>query len=311
MNSLSNAIQNTLAIDPKALNQLRTTNRSDAAAGAKGVAQQFEALLMQQMLTAMRTANPTDNLNESSGLTMFRGMHDQQMTQMWSAKGGLGLADMISRQIEVLQNPALLQQPLRHGVSPFSDEGLAYSNSSKLNISAAKTAVVPTTVADKPASKASDFINKLSGAAQDTAAMLGVAPHILLAHAALETGWGKKTITDAAGKDSFNVFGIKAGSSWQGKTTDILTTEFVDGVAQKRVEKFRAYDSYTEAFADYVSVMKRRFGDAVGKGTDAAGFGKALAKSGYATDPDYANKLTRVANSVAARLGVNNLRLGT
>ncbi|WP_051534756.1 flagellar assembly peptidoglycan hydrolase FlgJ [Deefgea rivuli] len=309
MNTASNAIQNTLAIDPKAMNQLRVANRADAAAGAKGVAQQFEAVLMQQMLAAMRTASPTDDLNGSSGLTMFRGMHDQQLTQMWSAKGGLGLADVIARQIQVQQNPELLQQPLRRGVDLFADRGLPYARSTPAV--AAKTAVAPASVADKPAvGTAGDFISKLSSAAKSTAAALGVAPHVLLAHAALETGWGKKNITDAAGKDSFNLFGIKAGSSWQGKTTDVLTTEFVDGVAQKRVEKFRAYDSYTEAFADYASVMKRRFGDALGQGSDAVGFGKALAKEGYATDPNYANKLARVAESVAARLGVNNSRMG-
>jgi peptidoglycan hydrolase FlgJ len=308
VNSASNAIQNTLAIDPKAVNQLRVANRADATAGVKGVAQQFEAMLMQQMLASMRTASPVDSMNDSSSVEMFRGMHDQQLTQMWSAKGSLGLSEVIMRQLQIQQNPALLQQPLRHGVDLFSDRALAYPGSSKVNATAAKTAVAPASVADKLASSASDFIGKLSGAAQSTAATLGVAPHVLLAHAALETGWGKKTITDAAGKDSFNVFGIKAGSSWQGKTTDVLTTEFVDGVAQKRVEKFRAYDSYADAFADYASVMKRRFGDALGQGADAVGFGKALAKEGYATDPNYAKKLARVADSVAARLGVNNSR---
>jgi peptidoglycan hydrolase FlgJ len=310
VNSASNAIQNTLAVDPNSVNTLRIANRADAAAGAKGVAQQFEAILMQQMLSAMRTASPADSMNDSSSVEMFRGMHDQQLTQMWSAKGGLGLADVIMRQIQVQQNPALLQQPLHRGVNPFKDRALDYPGTSKVNISAAKTAVAPATVADKLVVSAGDFIGKLSSAAQSTAATLGVAPHVLLAHAALETGWGKKVIPDAAGKDSFNVFGIKAGSSWKGKTTEVLTTEFVDGVAQKRVEKFRAYDSYTDAFADYASVMKRRFGDALGQGSDAIGFGKALAKEGYATDPQYAQKLARVADSVAARLGVNNSRLG-
>lgn len=310
MKSASNAIQNTLAVDPNSVNTLRIANRADAAAGSKAVAQQFEAILMQQMLSAMRTASPVDSMNESSGVEMFRGMHDQQLTQMWSAKGGLGLADKIIRQIQVQQNPSLLQQPLHRGVDSFSDQGLAYSASAKLSPVAAKTAVAPVSVADKLLTSAGDFIGKLSSAAQSTAATLGIAPHVLLAHAALETGWGKKVIPDAAGNDSFNVFGIKAGSSWKGKTTDVLTTEFVDGTAQKRVEKFRAYDSYTEAFADYASVMKRRFGDALGQGNDAVGFGKALAKEGYATDPQYAQKLARVADSVAARLGVNNSRLG-
>ncbi|WP_182076613.1 flagellar assembly peptidoglycan hydrolase FlgJ [Deefgea sp. CFH1-16] len=313
MNSASNAIQNTLAIDPKAMNQLRVTNRADTAAGAKAIAQQFEALLMQQMLSSMRTAAPTDSMNDSSSVEMFRGMHDQQLTQMWANQGGVGLADVIMRQIQVQQNPALLQQPLRHGVNPLIDQGLDYRNVKTVPNAAvaAKTAAIPTDLADGARPSAADFIHKISAAAQSTASALGVAPHLLLAHAALETGWGKKTLNDAAGNDSFNLFGIKAGSSWKGKTVDVLTTEFVDGAAQKRVEKFRAYDSYQDAFADYASVMKRRFGDALEQGSDALGFGKALAKEGYATDPQYAQKFARVADSVVvARLGAQNSRLG-
>lgn len=310
MKSASNAIQNTLAIDPTAVNKIRAANRADSAEGTKAVAQQFEALLMQQMLSAMRSASPTDGMNQSSGVEMFRGMHDQQLTQMWSSKGSLGLADMIARQIQVQQNPELLKQPLRRAADPFNARGFDYPSTNKVNSITAKTAAAVPSVADKVVSAASDFLGKLSSSAKTVAADLGVAPHVLLAHAALETGWGKKTINDAAGKDSFNVFGIKAGSSWKGKTTDVLTTEFVDGVSQKRIEKFRAYDSYAEAFADYGAVMKKRFGDALGQGSDAVGFAKALAKDGYATDPHYAQKLARVAESVAARLGVNNSRLG-
>lgn len=309
MKLASNAIQNSLAIDPTAVNKIRAANRADSAEGTKAVAQQFEALLMQQMLASMRTASPVDGMNQSGSVEMFRGMHDQQLTQMWSMKGSLGLADQIARQIQVQQNPELLKQPMRRGVDPFNARGLDFSFDKSKSLTA-NSAAQPTSVADKVVSVAGDFLGKLSSAAKTVAADLGVAPHILLAHAALETGWGKKTINDAAGKDSFNVFGIKAGSSWKGKTTDVLTTEFVDGVAQKRVEKFRAYDSYAEAFADYASVMKRRFGDALGQGGDAASFAKALAKDGYATDPQYAQKLARVADSVAARLGVNNSRLG-
>ncbi|MBM5571372.1 MULTISPECIES: flagellar assembly peptidoglycan hydrolase FlgJ [Deefgea] len=310
MKSASNAIQNTLAIDPTAVSKIRAANRADSAEGTKAVAQQFEALLMQQMLSAMRSANPTDGMNQSSGVEMFRGMHDQQLTQMWSSKGSLGLADMIARQIQVQQNPSLLKQVQRRGADPFNARGFDFSFANKMNPLTAKSAATLPSVADKAVSAVGDFLGKLSGVAQTVAADLGVAPHILLAHAALETGWGKKTINDAAGKDSFNLFGIKAGSSWKGKTTDVLTTEFVDGVSQKRIEKFRAYDSYAEAFADYASLMKKRFGDALGQGGDAIGFAKALAKDGYATDPQYAQKLARVADSVAARLGVNNSRLG-
>jgi flagellar protein FlgJ len=128
-----------------------------------------------------------------------------------------------------------------------------------------------------------------------------MSPHLMLAHAALETGWGRKPISDSKGKNTFNLFGIKAGSNWSGKTADVVTTEFVDGVAQKRVERFRAYDSYQEAFDDYAQLLSNRFGSATQAGADAKVFGERLQRSGYATDPNYARKLAQVAASPALR----------
>ncbi|MBL8508104.1 MAG: glucosaminidase domain-containing protein, partial [Chitinimonas sp.] len=103
------------------------------------------------------------------------------------------------------------------------------------------------------------------------------------------------------GNNSHNLFGIKAGRGWEGKTTDITTTEFVDGVAQKRVERFRVYNSYAEAFADYARLLSSRYGDAVQAGADAKVFGKELQAGGYATDPAYADKLARVAEHPALK----------
>jgi len=123
----------------------------------------------------------------------------------------------------------------------------------------------------------------------------------MLAHAALETGWGKKPITDAAGNNTHNLFGIKASRDWQGKTADIVTTEYIDGKAQKRVETFRAYDSYAQAFQDYGRLLSKRYGEATQAGADAKVFATELQQGGYATDPSYANKLSRVAEHPALK----------
>jgi len=151
-------------------------------------------------------------------------------------------------------------------------------------------------------SSADGFLEKLSGVARATAETLGLSPHLLLAQAALETGWGRKAIKDAAGQESYNLFGIKAGRHWTGKTVAVTTTEYISGMPQKKVESFRAYDSFAESFADYARLIKHRYGEAMAQGATAEGFGRALQANGYATDPKYAQKIARVAQSVAYRL---------
>lgn len=166
----------------------------------------------------------------------------------------------------------------------------------------------PVKTAANPISAADGFLEHLAGIAQTTAASLGLSPHLLLAQAALETGWGRKAIKDAAGQESHNLFGIKAGKHWTGKTVDVKTTEYVHGVAQQKLESFRAYGSFAESFLDYARLIKDRYGDAIANGATARGFGEALQAKGYATDPSYAQKIARVAQSVAYRLASRSTR---
>jgi peptidoglycan hydrolase FlgJ len=120
-----------------------------------------------------------------------------------------------------------------------------------------------------------------------------------VAQAAHETGWGRKEIKHADGAPSFNLFGIKAGANWKGATAEVVTTEYSNGQPRKVVAKFRAYGSYAESFADYAKLMKNspRYENVVAKADTAAGFAQGLQKAGYATDPAYADKLTRVINT--------------
>ena len=173
---------------------------------------------------------------------------------------------------------------------------------SPVEVKAALPVSAPTNAATTPVSAAEGFLDKLAGAAKATAEALGLSPHLLLAQAALETGWGRKAIKDGTGQESYNLFGIKAGGHWTGKTVEATTTEYSHGVAQKKVESFRAYGSYAESFADYARLIQHRYGAALANGATAQGFGKALQAKGYATDPDYAQKIARVAQSVAYRL---------
>ncbi|WP_269531977.1 flagellar assembly peptidoglycan hydrolase FlgJ [Chitinimonas sp. BJYL2] len=288
--SLSTASQNAalnarLAIDAQAVGDLRARVAKDPKGAAREVAGQFEKMFLDMVMKSMREASPKFDELESNSVGMFRSMYDQQLSQTMTSGKGLGLADVIAAQIERMGNPSLLQQPQR---SPARGVETAR---------AANPAAAP---AAAPANSSS-FVETLGEAASGAAQMLGLSPHLMLAHAALETGWGKKPITDAKGNNTHNLFGIKAGSSWTGKTADITTTEYVDGVAQKRVERFRAYDSYADAFADYAKLLSRRYGDAVQAGSDAKAFASGLQEGGYATDPAYARKLARVAEHPALR----------
>lgn len=289
--SSSYSADRNLAIDPGSLSDLRRLARDDKSAAAKAVAQQFEALMMQQMLKSMRAANPSPEEPEGGGFGLFRSMQDQQFAQLAASNGSFGFASAIERQIEILQNPNLLQQPIK--TRPVSYPAASVSPAQMQAAVAAKAAV-------NTASPAG-FLEKLSAPARAAAEKLGVDPQWLLAHAALETGWGDRAIKTAEGAESFNLFGIKAGSNWKGKTTDVTTTEYVGGVAQKRVETFRVYDSYEAAFSDYASLIRQRYG-AAAEAQNSKEYGRALQTGGYATDPAYGQKFVNVARSVANRL---------
>ena len=146
------------------------------------------------------------------------------------------------------------------------------------------------------------FIAGLLPRVENAAQKIGVKPEVVVAHAALESGWGKHAIRHADGRESFNLFGIKATDAWRGKVVKVATTEYVQGIAQRRVEKFRAYDSYEQAFDDYARLLTSnpRYQQALNQGTDGVQFAKALQRGGYATDPRYAEKLGQVFRKVDA-----------
>ena len=144
-----------------------------------------------------------------------------------------------------------------------------------------------------------EFLRVHTEAAAGAEAETGIPATFMVAQAAHESGWGRHEIRNADGTSSFNLFGIKAGSSWQGKVAQVATTEVVDGQPRKVLAKFRAYASYDESFRDYAQLMKNnpRYAQVVAAGSSAQGFAQGLQRAGYATDPAYADKLTRVINT--------------
>ncbi|HZV64266.1 MAG TPA: flagellar assembly peptidoglycan hydrolase FlgJ, partial [Telluria sp.] len=140
------------------------------------------------------------------------------------------------------------------------------------------------------------FQEKLGVHAEEASRTTGIPAKFMLGQAALESGWGKREIKNADGSASHNLFGIKAGSGWTGKTTSAVTTEYVNGVPQTRVEKFRAYDSYADGFKDYAKLLATnpRYEKVLASAGDASSFAHGLQRAGYATDPFYATKLSRI-----------------
>lgn len=272
-----------LATDTRSLDALRAQAKKDPDQALKAAATHFEALFMQMLLKSMRDATPQFDPAASDAGRTYTAMLDQQLSSTLSGKG-LGLADVMMKQLSRAQQPQ---------GGKFVPEAKAASTVGLEKLrNATSAAQVDGTAPQK-------FVDAMLAEAMEASKATGVPARFILGQAALESGWGKSEIRAADGAPSHNLFGIKAGPGWTGKTTSVTTTEYVNGVARKQVEKFRAYDSYAEGFSDYARLIANnpRYAAAVKPGNDAAGFAQGLARGGYATDPAYAAKLTRVINS--------------
>ncbi len=271
--------------------------RSKVAADPKGAikdaAKQFEAMFMQELLKSMRQATMSSGMLENSGTQLGSEMLDSQ----WAAKmTGLkgGLSDAIAKQLERQMGAA----------SPSAMLAGDADTRRALNVLApASAAGAPAATSGAPAGsvaqRQAEFLAKHGEAAKAAEAQTGIPATFMVAQAAHESGWGKREIRNADGSPSYNVFGIKAGPNWKGPVAEVATTEYVNGEARRVTAKFRAYGSYAESFSDYARLMKDspRYAGVVASAGSAEGFAKGLQRAGYATDPAYADKLTRVINT--------------
>ncbi|MFU2488459.1 flagellar assembly peptidoglycan hydrolase FlgJ [Thauera sp. WH-1] len=155
---------------------------------------------------------------------------------------------------------------------------------------------------DAVSQQARDFVSEVWPHALEASRKTGIPPQFMVAQAALETGWGQKQLRHADGTPSHNLFNIKAGAAWTGRTVDLAVTEYTNGRAYSEPSRFRAYGSYAESFRDYANLMMRspRYAGVLGQ-TDPAGFARSLQDAGYATDPMYADKLTRIIGGSTLR----------
>ena len=286
------------ALDVQGVNQLRLDAKQSSPESLKQAAQQFEAVFMNMLMKSMREATPQDGMFDSEQTRMYTSMLDQQLTQRMASRG-IGLAEVMVRQLSGALNV------------PFPGEGIAPGQGLPLNPPPGAQSIQPQLQPlPQPAVAASagasahveSFVQRLLPHAQAASASTGIPARFMLGQAALETGWGKTEIRGADGHNSHNLFGIKAGAGWKGQTVDIVTTEYVNGQPQKQVESFRAYDSYADSFRDYANLLRgnARYQNVIAQGQDAAGFAQGLQQAGYATDPQYAQKLMGVIRLVEA-----------
>lgn len=282
-----------LNLDTRSLEQLKARAASDPKVATKEAARQFEALFMNELVKSMRASTLQSGMLDSAGGNMATEMLDGQFAQQLSGLPG-GLSDVIAKQLE-------RQMGLTPGPIPYT--GSANNTAAPLVAPAS-----PQAQTKIPQTGAAGFVQQHTEAAQKAEGQTGIPAAFMLAQAAHETGWGRKEIRHADGSPSFNLFGIKAGGDWKGPTAEVTTTEYVNGRAVKTKAHFRAYSSYAESFADYARLMKDspRYAKVTAQAATrtaaadpaaASRFAQGLQRAGYATDPAYADKLTRVINT--------------
>jgi peptidoglycan hydrolase FlgJ len=316
----ANDLTSRFALDVQGFGALSAQAKASPQAGMKMAAQQFDAVFTQMMLKSMRDATPQDGPFDSHDTATFTSMMDQQMAQQLSKKG-IGVADAMLKQLMRNQGMqvggangaagGLAGMANALGGGSGGDEGQtaalnalarAYGNAQANGQLAlgraysANSALTPPVRGDGSSPKVDAFVDKLAAPAQAASAATGIPARFIIGQAALESGWGKSEIRKADGSTSHNVFGIKAGNDWTGKTVSTVTTEYVNGKPHRTVEKFRAYDSYEEAMTDYASMLKSnpRYAQVINSSRDVNGFANGMQRAGYATDPHYAKKLLSI-----------------
>ncbi|MCB2002526.1 MAG: flagellar assembly peptidoglycan hydrolase FlgJ [Burkholderiaceae bacterium] len=267
---------NALAADSRSLDALKLKAGQNSASAIKDAARQFESLFMRELIKSMREATMKSGLLDSPGGDLSADMLDQQMSVQMSGLQG-GLSDMIARQL----------------AQRISGESVPVPSTAPV------LAPIESTGARRPSDSQSEFVQRHAQAAARVEQSSGIPAAFMLGQAGHETGWGRSEIRMADGSPSHNLFGIKATGGWSGKVAEITTTEYVNGVAQKVVAKFRAYDSYEDSLRDYARLITEspRYAQVSQQTDSVQAWTTGLQRAGYATDPDYASKLSRAINT--------------
>ena len=273
-----------LAADGRALNALKVQAGQNSPEAAREAAKQFESLFMREMIKSMREATMKSGLLDGAEGNLANDMYDQQLSVQMSGLPG-GLTEAIQRQLTRQMGGAEAELSI--------PSTLSLDTSALRRTASAKNSTTPSP-------KGLDaFVQHHRATAERVAQDSGIPASFMLGQAGHETGWGKGEIRHKDGSAAYNLFGIKAGKNWTGKVAEVTTTEYINGVARKVTAKFRAYDSYEDSFRDYARLINDnpRYEKAREKVGSAVAYATELQKAGYATDPEYASKLSRAIQS--------------
>ncbi|MGX5663881.1 flagellar assembly peptidoglycan hydrolase FlgJ [Diaphorobacter sp. C33] len=287
-NAGATSVRQALAVDGRALNSLKAqASQGDAQATQDATleaAKQLESLFMRELIKSMREATMKSGLLEGAEGNLASDLFDQQLSVQMAGQPG-GLAEAIQRQ-------------LSRQLGGDGQTTLVPGSTLSMDVALRKAAPADNPRAASPKGR-EDFVQHHRAAAERVARSSGIPASFMLGQAGHETGWGKGEIRHKDGSNSFNLFGIKAGKGWTGKVAEVTTTEYINGAPRKVVAKFRAYDSFEESFRDYARLINDnpRYEKAREKTHSAVAYATELQKAGYATDPQYAAKLSRAIQS--------------
>ncbi len=303
---------NALAADGRTLGALKARAGQNTPESIQEAAKQFESLFMRELIKSMREATMKSGLLDSPGGDLGADLLDQQFAVQLSGQPG-GLSELIAKQLSRQMGepaadmpkpaPAAGPSPVSPAVPQAIPKIAAHSAWSRtaadLTFKPAAQPVSSGPGAPNPQSSQAAFVKRHSEAADRVAKASGLPAGFMLGQAGHETGWGRHEIKQRDGAPSFNLFGIKAGANWTGRVAEVTTTEYVGGAPVKSVARFRAYSSYDESFQDYARLITKtpRYAQAKQATSSPLAFASGLQRAGYATDPDYASKLSRAINT--------------
>ncbi|WP_428241685.1 flagellar assembly peptidoglycan hydrolase FlgJ [Gynuella sp.] len=302
MNTLDLTHNATIYNDLNGLNSIKMQARSDQDGAVMQVAKQFESMFIGMMLKSMRDANEVlfedSEFNSYEG-KFYRQMYDEQLSQELSSGSGIGLADMIFEQLQQqYSGNRIPAAQLSTNITPVEVPESAHEAQTDMTDTTAPQvhtdSIDPVSFAD-PAS----FVETLLPIAEKVGRQMGIEPKALVAQAALETGWGQHVMKDVQGGSSYNLFGIKAHGGWQGDVAVHKTLEHDGNQFYSVTDQFRSYKSYQDCFQDYLDFLQSnpRYQAVLASGKDSEAFAESLQSAGYATDPQYAQKIKHVLNS--------------
>jgi flagellar protein FlgJ len=306
------------------LTALKKGARANDPETLRQVAKQYESMFARIMIKSMRDAVGKDPIFGSDEEQSYQEMYDDQLSIELTKGKGLGLADLLVRQMQRLTgvsttdsgatgSPSGAQQSngtRLNGAGRTATSGLGgplqpAATKAALRLFQDTSAAGRKTTSAAPASPEAqnNFISELWPAAQAAGQQLGVDPRNLIAQAALETNWGTRVPRDTSGRSSNNLFGMKTGTQWTGASVAAGTQEYQDGTPVSTTGQFRAYESREQSFQDYVSLLRGnpRYAAALNTGSNVQAFASALQHGGYATDPEYASKITAIAGGIHPR----------